>query len=203
MTDFGSNNTPQFNKPNSPFPGKPFPPQRPVQAPQESTQQQNAPFTQGNPSASPFDPQTGAQPFQAPQQYSAPLHQQNFQAPGFQNQVQPNYYNPAAPQQNHFHQPNLYNAAPPQFQNPNVGKFNTQAFVALGLTIVGILIVLFWNFLAVLLPIIGIVLGHKTLRVIKHTGEKGRGFAIAALVVGYAAIAVTILAAVATFVFGV
>lgn len=202
MTDFGSNNTPQFNKPKSPFPGKPFPPQRPTQAPQEGAQSQNMPFAQGNPSTTPFAPQTGAQPFQSPQQYPAAPQQQNFQAPGFQGQAQPNYYNPATPQQNQFQQPNLYNAAPPQFQNQNAGKFNTQAFVALGVTIVGLLIVLFWNFLAVVLPVIGIVLGHKTLKVIKHSGEKGKGFAIAALVVGYSAIAVTILAAVATFAFG-
>jgi hypothetical protein len=195
MTDFGQNNT---NKPNSPFLGKSSLPQRPVQAPQEAAQQQNTPFTQGGSHAAPFASQAGAQPFQ---QYPA-APQQNFQAPSFQGQAPPNYYNPGIPQQNQFQQPNLHNAAPPQFQNQNTGKFNTQAFVALGLTIVGLLIILFWNYLAVLLPIIGIALGHKTLRIIKHSGEKGRGFAIAALVVGYSAIAIALLSAIATFAFG-
>jgi hypothetical protein len=195
MTDFGQNNT---NKPNSPFPGKSSLPQRPVQAPQEAAQQQNTPFTQGGSPATPFASQTGAQPFQ---QYPA-APQQNFQTPSFQGQAHPNYYNSGLPQQNQFQQPNLYNAAPPQFQNQNTGKFNTQVFVSLGLAIVGLLIILFWNYLAVLLPIIGIALSHKTLRIIKHSGEKGRGFAIAALVVGYSAIAIALLSAIATFAFG-
>jgi len=202
MTDFGSNNTPKFNKPASPFPGKPFPPQRPVQSPQKSAPQANTPFAQGNPSAAPFAPQSGAQPFQAQQQYPAVQQPQSFQAPDFQNQNQPNYYNPAVPQQNQFQQPNLYNAAPPQFHNQNTGKFNNQVFIALGLTVVGALIVLFWNFTAVLLPIIGIVAAHKAVRAIRQTGEKGRGWAIAALVVGYSAIAIALLSAIATFAFG-
>lgn len=42
--------------------------------------------------------------------------------------------------------------------------------------------------------VLGIVLGHKSLEQIKDTGEAGRGLAIAALAVGYAAVCLTVLA---------
>lgn len=39
--------------------------------------------------------------------------------------------------------------------------------------------------LAILVPIAGAVLGHITLRQIAHTGEAGRGLALAATIIGW------------------
>ncbi|RKR18965.1 uncharacterized protein DUF4190 [Arthrobacter oryzae] len=44
------------------------------------------------------------------------------------------------------------------------------------------------------ISLLGIILGHIALNQIKTTGESGRGLAIAALVIGYASIAVAIIA---------
>jgi hypothetical protein len=44
-------------------------------------------------------------------------------------------------------------------------------------------------------PLIGVILGHLALQQIKRTGQEGRGLAIAGLVIGYAAIALTLLIA--------
>ncbi|NQX04390.1 DUF4190 domain-containing protein [Rathayibacter sp. VKM Ac-2856] len=47
--------------------------------------------------------------------------------------------------------------------------------------------------------IVGIVLGFIALSQIKRTGERGRGLAIAAVVIGFVAIIITIISAVALF----
>ncbi len=39
--------------------------------------------------------------------------------------------------------------------------------------------------LAILVPIAGAILGHITLRQLTHTGEQGRGLALAAIIVGW------------------
>lgn len=44
------------------------------------------------------------------------------------------------------------------------------------------------------ISLLGIILGHIALNQIKTTGEGGRGLAIAALVIGYASIAVALIA---------
>ncbi|MGY3381199.1 hypothetical protein ACVWYS_003156 [Arthrobacter sp. TE12231] len=43
------------------------------------------------------------------------------------------------------------------------------------------------------ISLLGIILGHIALNQIKTTGESGRGLAIAALVIGYASIAFTVI----------
>lgn len=47
--------------------------------------------------------------------------------------------------------------------------------------------------------VVGIVLGFIALSQIKRTGEKGRGLAIAAIVIGFAALIIGIFASVAFF----
>ncbi|SMH31222.1 protein of unknown function [Rathayibacter oskolensis] len=47
--------------------------------------------------------------------------------------------------------------------------------------------------------VVGIVLGFVALSQIKRTGEKGRGLAIAAIVIGFLAVIVSIIAFVALF----
>ena len=46
---------------------------------------------------------------------------------------------------------------------------------------------------AFFVSIVGIVLGFIALSQIKRTGEKGRGLALAAIIIGFAAIALTII----------
>jgi len=61
--------------------------------------------------------------------------------------------------------------------------FNVLSIVAFVLSIVGV-------------SLIGVILGHIGLSQIKRTGERGRGFAIAALIIGYIGIAVGIILAI-------
>jgi tellurite resistance protein TehA-like permease len=41
----------------------------------------------------------------------------------------------------------------------------------------------------ILVPIVGIILGHISLSQIKRTGERGRGMALAGLIIGYVYVA--------------
>ncbi len=59
-------------------------------------------------------------------------------------------------------------------------KTNSFAIVALVVSLAGSLFFLGW---------VGAIFGHISLSQIKRTGEKGRGMAIAGLVIGYAALA--------------
>lgn len=43
------------------------------------------------------------------------------------------------------------------------------------------------------ISLVGIICGHIALSQIKKTGERGRGFALAGVIIGYAAIALTII----------
>ena len=47
------------------------------------------------------------------------------------------------------------------------------------------------------ISLVGIICGHIALSQIKKTGERGRGFALAGLIIGYVAIAITIIAIIA------
>ncbi len=66
--------------------------------------------------------------------------------------------------------------------------FNVLSIVAFVLSIVGV-------------SLIGVILGHISLSQLKRTGERGRGFAIAALVLGYVGIALGIIIAIAWIAF--
>ncbi len=58
--------------------------------------------------------------------------------------------------------------------------YNVLSIVAFVLSIVGV-------------SLIGVILGHIALSQVKRTGERGRGFAVAALILGYIGIAVGII----------
>lgn len=74
--------------------------------------------------------------------------------------------------------PPQYPAAP-TYQGGNVAPTNGMAIAAL---ITGILV-----------PIVGIILGHISLGQIKRTGENGRGLALAGLICGYVFTAIGLL----------
>jgi uncharacterized membrane protein len=69
---------------------------------------------------------------------------------------------------------------------PDERPYNTISIVAFVLSIVGV-------------SLIGVILGHIGLSQIKTRGERGRGFAIAALVLGYLGIVAAIVAVVLIF----
>lgn len=54
--------------------------------------------------------------------------------------------------------------------------------------------------LAFLVPLIGAILGHVSLGQIKKTGEEGRGLALAAVIVGWAFTALSILGTILFFI---
>jgi Domain of unknown function (DUF4190) len=61
--------------------------------------------------------------------------------------------------------------------------FNVLSIIAFVLSIVGV-------------SLVGVILGHIALSQLKRTGERGRGFAIAGLIIGYVGIAVGIIVAI-------
>lgn len=65
--------------------------------------------------------------------------------------------------------------------------------VAVGNVIFGSFLGLFLPPLPVLAAVVAVVLGHVALARVRRSGESGRGLAIAALVVGYAWLAVILL----------
>ena len=73
-----------------------------------------------------------------------------------------------------------YSAQPAQYGSAAPAKWNVLSIVAFVLSILGF-------------TVIAIVLGHISLSQIKRTGEQGRGFGIAALVIGYVTLAIGII----------
>ncbi len=67
----------------------------------------------------------------------------------------------------------------PQYQYPPQRGYNTMSIVAL--------------VLAFFFSIVGVILGFVALSQIKRTGEQGRGLAIAAIIVGFVEIALSII----------
>jgi hypothetical protein len=80
---------------------------------------------------------------------------------------------------------------------PAAQKTNTMAIVSLISSILGFTAVPFLG------SIVGIVTGHMALRQIRDTGEGGSGLAKAGLIIGYAVIALTVLAIIAVVAFAV
>ncbi|APF33611.1 hypothetical protein MTS1_00666 [Microbacterium sp. TS-1] len=71
-------------------------------------------------------------------------------------------------------------------------KTNTLAIVSMIASIVGFI----W-LLPVIGSIAGVIMGHISLSQIKRTNEKGRGMAIAGLIVGYAGLALAVIGIIA------
>jgi uncharacterized membrane protein len=78
----------------------------------------------------------------------------------------------------------------PQYASGSVDTrpWNTLSIVAFALSVVGI-------------SIVAIVLGHISLSQVKNRNERGRGFAIAALIIGYVTLVLEILAIVFALLF--
>lgn len=87
---------------------------------------------------------------------------------------------PNLPPQNQPPQAPVPPAAPPQYQSaPAQAPLNVLSLVSF----IG----------SFFISLVGIICGHIALSQIKKTGERGRGFAIAGLIIGYAAIVLTII----------
>lgn len=86
--------------------------------------------------------------------------------------------------------------------------FNERAKLAFGfvmgligvevLAVLGSLSALYWlaflSFVAPVLVVLGLVFGHLALAQLRHTGQQGRGYAVAAVVICYVAIALSVVA---------
>ncbi len=113
---------------------------------------------------------------QTPDQPTTPFTPQPPAAPQGQQPVPPAPPAPPAPQ----------NGYPGAQQPAPQAPMNTLAIVAFVASF--------------FVSIVGIICGHIALGQIKKTGERGRGFALAGTIIGYVALAFTILAIVFTFV---
>ena len=97
------------------------------------------------------------------------------------------YGQPPAPEYGHapaYGAPVYGAPAPQQYGAPAAGteKYNVLAIVSLVASIL-------------MFQLVGVITGHIALSQIKKTGDKGRGLAIAGLIVGYVGIALGIIAA--------
>lgn len=133
-------------------------------------------------------PTPGAEHFPSQPAHTFGSEQFSPPAPGYQ----PPQWNPAdyppygAPPASPYQQP-LYPAGqhgqgyPPQYV-PGMNPFDPWAIASLVLSLVGI-------------PLLGIIFGHVALVQIKRTNgyERGRGLAIAGLIIGYAEIALGLI----------
>jgi peptidyl-prolyl cis-trans isomerase B (cyclophilin B) len=148
---------------------QPLPPERGAGTPQEAGNA-GAPPQPGN--ASPQQPEHSA-----PQPgYGAQQAGYGAQQTGYGAQQQPGYGPPQTP----GYGASRYGA--PGYGAPAQPGYNV-------LAIVGFILAFFVN-------IVGIILGFVALAQIKRTGEQGHGLAIAAIVIGFAEIALGILLAI-------
>ena len=134
---------------------------------------------ESTPPAAPAAP--AAPGFEAPQ-YAPPVAPAapSYQAPAAP--AAPAYVAPAAPAYSAPAAPAY--AAPQQHgQAPAVAPTNTLAIISMISSIVGLLS---WG----LLSILGVILGHISMKQIKQRGEGGRGMALAGLIVGYVGIGI-------------
>jgi hypothetical protein len=160
-------------------------------------------------------------PQSAPQNpYAAPVQPQSPQQPGYLNngygaaqgqpqpypgQPQPQSYPgqaPQAPQPPHapagYNIPqNGYAQAPAGYngyaQAPVSDKVSTKAIVGFSLVILGGLIGILSIALGALPNIAGIILSHIAYSEIKRTGQKGKGLALAGIIVGYSFVVLGII----------
>ncbi|MCA0378690.1 MAG: DUF4190 domain-containing protein [Actinobacteria bacterium] len=103
----------------------------------------------------------------------------------------PAYPAPAAPA---YPATATYPAAPGYVAAPAPATTNTMAIVAMISSIVG------W-FAFGSLCVVGVILGHISLKQIKQTGEGGRGMALTGLIMGYIGIAGWIIGLILFFIF--
>lgn len=144
--------------------------------------------TPHDPEQTPSYPPPPAPPYAAPPAYQSPQYPGAPQYPGTPGAAP--QYPGAAPQ---------YPGAAPQYTGYPYGayptvKTNTLAILAL----IGAILGFIW-----VLPIIGslagAIMGHISLNQIKRSGEKGRGMAMAGVIVGWVGLGLVILGAIAFF----
>ncbi len=122
-----------------------------------------------------------ASSYQAPAAPAAPAYVAPA-APAYSAPAAPAYVAPAAPAYSAPAAPAY--AAPQQHgQAPAAAPTNTLAIISMISSIVGLLS---WG----LLSILGVILGHISMKQIKQRGEGGRGMALAGLIVGYVGIGI-------------
>ena len=106
----------------------------------------------------------------------------NQQDPNLQPQQNFTGAAPAAPQVPGYAQAPGYTQAPGYAQAPSAAPTNTMAIVSMISSIIG------W-FAFGSLCIVGVILGHISLKQLKTSGEGGRGMALTGLIMGYIGIA--------------
>ena len=106
----------------------------------------------------------------------------NQQDPNLQPQQNFTGAAPAAPQVPGYTPAPGYSQAPGSAQAPSAAPTNTMAIVSMISSIIG------W-FAFGSLCIVGVILGHISLKQLKTSGEGGRGMALTGLIMGYIGIA--------------
>lgn len=178
----GQNDRP--NDDSAAFPGDGGSEQQTFHSPQgdaQPTGQAAADDQQGYASQPEYPQPEYAQPQYAQPEYAQPQYPQPaFVQPGPQH---PGYPQPSYPQ--------------PSYSQPGHGAAGQYGQVAAPMNVLAIL-----GFIGVFFfGLVGIILGHISLSQIKRTGERGRGLALAATIIGYARIVVDFLAVMAFLTF--
>lgn len=137
--------------------------------------------TPHDPEQTPSYPPPPAPPYAAPPAYQSPQYPGAPQYPGTPG---------AAPQ---------YPGAAPQYAGYPYGAYPTVKTNTLAiLSLIGAILGFIW-----VLPLIGslagAIMGHISLNQIKRSGEKGRGMAMAGVIVGWVGLGLVILGAIAFF----
>lgn len=129
--------------------------------------------------------------------YGAPAPQQGagYPAPPAYPGAQP----PAAQAPAGYGQPAGYGAPYGYAAYPAAARTNALAITSLVSSVAGL--ALSWTGVFLLGLIVGIVTGHIALSQIARTGEKGRGMALAGLIIGWASVGLGVLLAVAVVLF--
>lgn len=161
----------------------------------------------------PTAPPTVSQPHPAPpaHPYSAPVSADPYAAPPAPASADPYAANPYA-QPGAYGQPPVYGQSPAYGQQPSygqpagyanpygaaygqvppTGKTNTFAIASLVLGICGVVFCFCYGF-GFLPGIVGAILGHVGMKQIRERNENGRGMALAGVITGWSAVALSIV----------
>lgn len=200
MTDFNSN---QFNKPAPVRPTRPgsFPAQKqtpstvtshvgPKPTPEPTTNHPADDFLNPDRYHEPINPAGFPAAAQISHKPQAPQHLPLNPTAGYNNPEQPQNYTP-----NTYSTPTSLPNQPWNTQektdNPTQTGWNKESIIAITFAVLGMVLIWF-DIRAGLGLIAGIVLGHRSLKQNRTTGQKGKPLSIAALIIGYTATAITL-----------
>ena len=164
----------------------------------DNTPQQPAPEPSPYGAVPPVPPAPPAPSFEAPtaSPYGAPPAAPSAEPAAYgAPPVAPPYAGGTTP----GYQPAAYPAPAYGYGGYQQQKTNVLAIVSMIASIVGF--VLSWTWILGLGLIAGPIMGHIALSQIKHSGEKGRGMALAGVIVGYVGIGLGVLGVIAFFMF--